>query len=51
MQSKLFPIRWYMKKYGEKDNSRVDTGRLRNSVAHAVHGHDAYIGSNLEYAA
>lgn len=37
--------------YHEKDNSRVDTGRLRNSVAHAVHGHDAYIGSNLEYAA
>lgn len=38
-------------KYGEKDNSRVDTGRLRNSVAHAVREHDAYIGSNLEYAA
>lgn len=38
-------------RHGEKDNSRVDTGRLRNSVAHAVRGHDAYIGSNLEYAA
>lgn len=37
-------------RHGEKDNSRVDTGRLRNSVAHAIHGHDAYIGSNLEYA-
>lgn len=37
-------------KYGEKDNSRVDTGRLRNSVAHTVVKHDAYIGSNLEYA-
>ena len=37
-------------RYGEKDNSRVDTGRLRNSVAHAVREHDAYIGSNLEYA-
>lgn len=40
-----------LKKYGEKDNSRVDTGRLRNSVAHTVHGHDAYIGSNLPYSA
>lgn len=37
--------------YHEEDNSRVDTGRLRNSVSHAVQGHDAYIGSNLEYAA
>lgn len=36
--------------YHEEDNSRVDTGRLRNSVAHAVREHDAYIGSNLEYA-
>lgn len=37
-------------KYGEKDNSRVDTGRMRNSVAHTVVNHDAYIGTNLEYA-
>lgn len=36
---------------GEQDNSRVDTGRLRNNVVHAVSKHDAYIGSNLEYAA
>lgn len=36
---------------GEKDNSRVDTGRLRNSISHTVIKHDAYIGSNLEYAA
>lgn len=36
---------------GEKDNSRVDTGALRNSVTHTVKGNDAYIGSNLEYAA
>lgn len=34
----------------EKDNSRVDTGRMRNSVAHTVVKHDAYIGTNLEYA-
>jgi len=38
------------KNYHEEDNSRVDTGRLRNSVAHAVREHDAYIGSNVEYA-
>lgn len=39
-----------LKKYGEKDNSRVDTGRLRNSVAHTVVQEDVYIGTNLEYA-
>ena len=37
-------------KYGEKDNSRVDTGRLRNSVAHSVVKEEVYIGTNLEYA-
>ena len=36
--------------YKEADNSRVDTGRMRNSVAHTVVKHDAYIGTNLEYA-
>lgn len=39
-----------LRKYGEKDNSRVDTGRLRNSIAHTVVQHDAYIGTNVEYA-
>lgn len=39
-----------LKAIGEKDNSRVDLGRLRNSVAHTVREHDAYIGTNLEYA-
>lgn len=34
----------------EKDNSRVDTGRMRNSVAHTVVKHDAYIGTNVPYA-
>lgn len=29
---------------------RVDTGMLRNSVAHTVSGDTAYIGSNLDYA-
>lgn len=36
--------------YKEADNSRVDTGRMRNSVAHTVVNHDAYIGTNLESA-
>ena len=36
--------------YHEKDTSRVDTGQLRNSVTHAVHGTDVYIGSNLQHA-
>lgn len=36
--------------YREKDNSRVDTGRLRNSVTHTVSQNEVYIGSNLEYA-
>lgn len=37
-------------KYGEHDNSRVDTGRLRNSIAHTVVKEEVYIGTNLEYA-
>ena len=40
-----------LQKYGEKDNSRVDTGRMRNSIAHTVVNHEAYIGTNLDYAA
>lgn len=28
----------------------VDTGRLRNSISHAVKGNSAYIGTNVEYA-
>lgn len=28
----------------------VDTGRLRNSISHAVNYFDAYIGTNVEYA-
>lgn len=28
----------------------VDTGRLRNSITHAVDGDTAYIGTNVEYA-
>lgn len=36
--------------YGEKDNSRVDLGAMRNSVSHAVQKHEVYIGTNNEYA-
>ena len=28
----------------------VDTGRLRNSISHAVQKNAAYIGTNVEYA-
>ena len=33
-----------------KDDCPVDTGRLRNSISHAVEGDDVYIGTNVEYA-
>ena len=34
-----------------KKATPVYTGRLRNSISHAVDGEAAYIGSNVEYAA
>lgn len=33
-----------------KELTPVDTGNLRNSMAHAVSGDSVYIGSNVEYA-
>ena len=33
-----------------KKATPVDTGRLRNSISHAVDGEWVYIGSNVEYA-
>ena len=33
-----------------KNATPVDTGRLRNSISHAVDGEAVYIGSNVEYA-
>lgn len=33
-----------------KKETPVDTGRLRNSIAHAVDDDAAYIGTNVEYA-
>ena len=37
-------------KYAKKETP-VDTGRLRNSMAHATDENAAYIGTNVEYAA
>ena len=34
-----------------KQETPVCTGRLRNSISHAVDGEAVYIGSNVEYAA
>lgn len=33
-----------------KKETPVDTGRLRNSMSHAVQDKAAYIGTNVEYA-
>lgn len=33
-----------------KKETPVDTGRLRNSISHAVEDKSAYIGTNTEYA-
>ena len=33
-----------------KDNSPVDTGRLKNSITHQVSGLEVYIGTNVDYA-
>ena len=33
-----------------KKETPVDTGRLRNSISHAVEDKAAYIGTNVEYA-
>lgn len=33
-----------------KKETPVDTGRLRNSISHAVEDKSAYIGTNVEYA-
>lgn len=33
-----------------KKATPVYTGRLRNSISHAVDGEEVYIGSNVEYA-
>ena len=33
-----------------KEECPVDTGRLRNSIAHSVIEKDVYVGTNVEYA-
>lgn len=30
--------------------TRIDTGRLRNSISHYVEGDSTYVGTNVEYA-
>ena len=36
--------------HAKKNETAVDTGRLRNSISHAVDDKAAYIGTNVEYA-
>ena len=36
--------------YAKKNETAVDTGRLRNSISHAVEKDAVYIGTNVEYA-
>lgn len=33
-----------------REESRIDTGRLRDSITHSVSGSEVYIGTNLDYA-
>lgn len=40
----------YAKLNLENHPRRIDTGRLRNSISHAVEDDAAYIGTNVEYA-
>lgn len=36
--------------HAKKYETAVDTGRLRNSISHAIDDSAAYIGTNVEYA-
>lgn len=49
MQLALEAIGMTAERYAKKDTP-VDTGRLRNSISHAVDDDSAYIGTNVEYA-
>ena len=40
----------YAKLHLDQEPRRIDTGRLRNSIAHTVKKDSAYIGTNVEYA-
>lgn len=40
----------YAKTELENNPRRIDTGRLRNSIAHTTRERTAYIGTNVEYA-
>ena len=37
-------------RYAKKNETAVDTGRLRTSISHAVDDKAAYIDTNVEYA-
>lgn len=39
-----------VERYAKENETAVDTGRLRNSISHAVKDKSAYIGTNVEYA-
>ena len=36
--------------HAKKNETAVDTGRLKNSISHAVEKDAVYIGTNVEYA-
>jgi phage gpG-like protein len=36
--------------HAKKNETAIDTGRLRNSISHAVEDNAAFIGTNVEYA-
>ena len=36
--------------HAKKNETAIDTGRLRNSISHATDDEAAYIGTNVEYA-
>ena len=36
--------------HAKKNETAIDTGRLRNSITHAIHDDASYIGTNVEYA-
>jgi len=57
MAAMVFPVNRALEIIGltaekyAKENCPVDTGRLRNSITHAVEGKDVFVGSATEYAA
>lgn len=48
--SALWAIGAEMEANAKKYETRVDTGRLRNSISHAETDDTVYVGTNVEYA-